>query len=70
MGLVRLVSFLSGIEIRISGISGISLLFERIEIRISGISGISLLFEWNKHGMNRDRSDHQWCKEVNGKTCF
>ena len=29
MGLVGLVSFLSGIEIKISGISGISLLFER-----------------------------------------
>ena len=52
MGFVCLVSFLSVIE-----------------IRISGISGIRLLFEWNKHWMNRDRSDHQWCKEVNGKTC-
>ena len=27
-------------------------------------------FEWNSHGINWDRSDHQWCKEVNGKTCF
>ena len=42
MGLVRLVSFLSGVEIGINGISGISLLFERngvkkkMEIQLMG----------------------------------